>query len=309
MNLQLLKNLCGVFAPSGEEGLMTEFLLTYIEENKKNWKVQPQIFAGGDFRDSVVLVFGKPRTVVFSHIDSIGFMVRYGKELIKVGGPLTKTGYPLKGRDSQGEISCTLKASKSKKDGTKLEYVFDREIDRGTNLVFDSEFRETKNFVTSCYLDDRLGCWNTLRLAETLEDGIIAFSCGEEVGGSTMPQLVKFCYEEYQVKQAIISDITWITEGVLHAKGAAISIRDKSIPRRKFINHIIELAKESEIPFQIEVESSGGSDGKEIQHSPYPIDWAFIGCPQKNTHTPNEKAHKKDLQYMLELYQFLMKKM
>ena len=148
-----------------------------------------------------------------------------------------------------------------------------------------------------------------LRLAETLEDGIIAFSCGEEVGGSTMPHLLKFCYEKYQVKQALISDITWVTEGVLHEKGAAISIRDKTIPRRKFVNQVIALARESEIPFQIEVEASGGSDGKEIQHSPYPIDWVFIGCPQKNTHTPNEKAHKKDLQYMLQLYQFLMEKM
>ena len=31
--------------------------------------------------------------------------------------------------------------------------------------------------------------------------------------------------------QALISDITWVTEGVTHGKGCAISLRDSGVPR------------------------------------------------------------------------------
>ena len=67
------------------------------------------------------------------------------------------------------------------------------------------------------------------------------------------------------------------------------------------------MAKESKVSFQIEVESSGGSDGNQLQKSPYPFDWCFIGAPEDNVHSPNEKVHKKDITSMTNLYKYLMK--
>jgi putative aminopeptidase FrvX len=49
------------------------------------------------------------------------------------------------------------------------------------------------------------------------------------------------------------------------------------------------------IPFQLEVEFYGGSDGKEIQNLPYPIDWCFIGPPSDNPHSSLETVHKEDV--------------
>ena len=72
---------------------------------------------------------------------------------------------------------------------------------------------------------------------------------------------------------------------------------------------IIEIAKNSDIPYQLEVESSGGSDGNEIQSSPYPIDWCFIGAAEQNVHSPDEKVHKKDIKAMVSLYKLLMDKL
>ena len=86
-------------------------------------------------------------------------------------------------------------------------------------------------------------------------------------------------------------------------------MRDRSIPRRSFVNKIIDLAKKSKVPFQLEVEGSGGSDGKEIQSSPYPIDWVFIGAPETEVHSPDELVYKSDINSMVKLYQFLMKKL
>lgn len=300
--MQLLKQLCSIHAPCGEEAVLKAFILDYVKTLSSQWKVQPTVVAGEELQDCMLLVFGKPRTAVFAHMDSIGFTVRYNDQLVPIGGPHTETGYRLTGHDALGPIDCEL----IDEDGS-LSYKFGRAIQRGTSLTFKMDFREDQEYVQSCYLDNRLGVYNALKLCETLENGIIAFSCWEEHGGGSVPYLAKLIYEEYGVRQALISDITWVTEGVEHGQGVAISMRDRNIPRRSFINRIISLADESGIDYQLEVEGAGSSDGRELQHSPYPFDWCFIGAPEDNVHSPDEKVHKHDIACMLELYSYLMK--
>lgn len=305
--MELLKQMCSIHAPSGNEGNMKEFILDYLKENNKNFKVNPQIIQGEEIQDCIILKFGNPKVAVFAHMDSIGFTVRYNKELIKIGGPRTNDEFELIGKDSQGPIEAGMMVIEDEKGNQSYEYVFDREIDRGTELVFKSNWREDRNYVQCCYMDNRLGVYNALKLAETLENGIICFSCWEEVGGGSVGYLGKYIYERWGVNNALISDITWVTEGVKHGNGVAISVRDSGIPRRSYINKIIELAKKSEIPFQLEVESSGGSDGNQLQKSAYPFNWCFIGAPENFVHSPNEKVHKRDIKAMLDLYKYLMK--
>lgn len=303
--MELLKTLCQIEAPSGSEQKMTDFVLNYIQNNQKHWKVQPELYYGEGFQDCIVMVFGKPTTAIFAHLDSIGYTVKYNNEVIKIGGPTTKEGIVLVGQDSLGRIEEKLQ-HKEDNNGNKTLYIGGREVERGTILTFKVDFRETDDFVQSCYIDNRLGVWNALKVAENLENGIICFSTWEEHGGGSVGYLAKFIYEKYGVKQALISDITWVTEGVKHAEGVAISIRDSGIPRRSYINKIISLAKESQIPFQLEVESAGGSDGNALQRSPYPFDWCFIGAPEDFVHTPDEKVHKSDIESMVKMYNYLM---
>jgi putative aminopeptidase FrvX len=298
--MELLKKLCQIHAPSGNEVKLKEFILDYVKTNLKHNK--PKIISGEDFQDCILLVFGKPRTVVFAHMDSIGFTVRYGKELIPIGGPHFKTGYELTGSDSNGKIDCTISVNEE----DEPEYEFEREIERGTELVFKCNFVEADDYIQSCYLDDRLGVWNALKLAETLKDGIIAFSCWEEHSGGSVAYLAKYIYEQYKVRQALVCDITWVTEGVHMGQGVAISMRDKYLPRRSFLNKIIDIAETSGIKYQLEVEGAGASDGRELQMSPYPFDWCFVGAPEKYAHTPEEQVHKDDIKSMLELYKVLM---
>ena len=304
--MELLKTLCHIEAPSGSEQNMTEFVLDYIKSNQDSWKVKPELFYGDGFQDCIVLVFGKPTTAIFAHLDSIGYTVKYNNEVVKIGGPSTKEGIVLVGQDSQGRIEEKLQ-HKTDKDGNKTLFIGGREVERGTTLTFKADFRETDDFVQCCYMDNRLGVWNALKVAEKLENGIICFSAWEEHGGGSVGYLAKFIYEKFGVKQALISDITWVTKGVEHAKGVAISIRDSGIPRRTYINRIIDLAKASNIPFQLEVENAGGSDGNALQRSPYPFDWCFIGAPEDHVHSPDEKVHKKDIEAMVSLYTYLMK--
>jgi len=310
MNFELLKKMCAIHAPSGNEVAMKKFLLDYIKKEKKNWKHRPTIIEGKAFQDCIVLIFGKPRSAIFAHMDSIGFTVRYGKQLVKIGGPVIKKGYQLVGSDENGEAEVTLSIEKDKQHGfEKPVYQYKRNLDTGTELTFKPNWRETNEFIQCCYMDNRLGVFNALKVAETLKDGAIVFSCWEEHGGGSVSYIQKYLQEKYGIMQALISDITWITEGVKHGKGVAISMRDSLIPRRSFVNNIISIAKKFGIPHQLEVEGSGGSDAKELQFSEYPWDWCFIGAAEDNVHTPDEKVHKQDINSMIELYRVLMKEL
>ena len=108
MDFKLLKDLQSIHAPAGDESKMKDFLIDYVEKNKKKWKVKPELIHGEDFQDCLILKFGKPRTAIFAHMDSIGFTVRYGKELVKLGGPRISSGTKLIGEDSKGKIETEL---------------------------------------------------------------------------------------------------------------------------------------------------------------------------------------------------------
>ena len=302
--MKLLKKLCSIHAPSGEENNISEFIIEYVNSNMQNWKVKPKIYSDDGFQDSIILSFGQPKTAIYAHMDSIGFTVKYNNEIIKIGGPVVKNGIELVGSDSKGKIE-----GKIIKKNEKIFIDFNREIDRGTSLTFKMNFKESNDYIQSCYLDNRLGVWNALKVAEKLENGIIVFSCWEEHGGGSVGFLTNFIYTKYNISQALISDITWVTEGVKAGEGVAISLRDSGIPRKKFVNKIIDLAKKNNISYQLEVESSGGSDGNEIQKSPFPVDWCFIGAAEQNVHSPKEKVHKDDIKSMVEIYEMLMKEL
>ena len=306
--MELLKLLCEVPAPSGNEVALKNFIVQYVQEHRTRWRTPPVIIAENQLQDSLILQFGTPRTALLAHMDSVGFTVRYQDQLIPIGSPKAEDGYSLVGADHLGPVRCELAVYESKKE-KHLRYTFGRGIARGTELVFECNFRETPDFVQSCYLDNRLGVYNALKLAETLENGLLVFSCGEEQGGGSVPYLARFIHEQFQVTQYLISDVTWTSDGIVPGQGAVISMRDRNIPRRSFLNQIIALAEASEVAFQLEIEGSGSSDARELQQAAYPIDWCFIGAPVAYAHSPNEKVHRFDVDSMLSLYRHLMQEL
>ena len=127
---------------------MKEFLIEHVHEKKSKWAVQPDIIAGPELQDCLMLKFGNPRTAVFAHTDSIGFTVRYDNQLIAIGGPEAKSGYELVGQDDLGPIECVLQIHDE-----QPFYKFGRSIQRGTDLAFKCNFRESEEYVQSSYLD------------------------------------------------------------------------------------------------------------------------------------------------------------
>lgn len=298
----LLEQLCAIHAPSGNEGLLTRFLLQHIDKEKSKWSTQPEIYAGAGFQNNIILAFGSPRTAIFAHIDSIGFTVRYGKQLLSIGSPDAPPGSELVGEDSQGKIVCHVFYDPD----NHAYYKYHREIERGTTLTYHPNFRDQRNYITTPYLDNRLGVFVALEIAKTLKDGIIVFSTWEEHGGGSVPYLIRFIYDRWKITQALVADITWVTEGVEAGKGVAISLRDRNLPRKEFVDRIKAIARKHQTDHQLEVEGVGSSDGRELQQSPYPVDWCFVGAPEFQPHSPDERVHKADIRSMIQFYTQLM---
>lgn len=305
----LLQELTAIHGLASDEGRIRDFILDYIDRNAPEWNTRPTVFSGNGFQDTIVLVFGQPTTAVYAHMDSIGYSVGYSKDLIRVGGPRNIDGTQLVGEDAHGPCEAEVMLIEDEFGDDQVTFVSNREIERGTLLAFKPNFRETEEYIQSPYMDNRLGVWTALRLCETLENGAIVFSTYEEHGGNSVGNCARFLLENYQVRQALICDITWVTMGVVHGGGVAISMRDSLLPRRSYLNRIIAIAKNSRVPFQLEVESAGGSDGSMLQKSDLPIDWCFIGAAEDNVHSPDEKVFKSDIVSMLELYRVLLREL
>lgn len=301
LDWKLLLQLNQIHSPSGSEASMKAFILDYVRKHSAKWMYQPQVVE--HLHDNLILIFGQPRTAIFAHMDTTGFTVRYQDQLVPIGGPDVETGYALSGKDAMGPIACRLRVDE---EAHQLFYDFPRAIETGTSLTWDPFLERKDSLITGTYLDNRLGLYNALKVAETLKDGAIVFSTYEEHGGGAVPMLIQYLMVHHPVKQVLISDITWVTEGVQPGEGVVVSLRDKHIPRRSFLDRVIELAVESGIPFQLEVEGNGSSDGREIHHSPYAVDWCFIGAPEDAVHSPREVVHEDDLLAMIRLYQYLM---
>lgn len=314
MDYQLLKQLCTIPATAGDEGEMTQFILKYFAEHSKSFKTVPQVLSGAGFQDMVIAIFGEPRTAIFAHMDTVGYCVTYNKELIKVGNPKAEHGTTLQGYIDGKLERCKLtiekpKGKKKKTDAAPVEkykYEGRHNYEPGTPLTYVPEWKETKQFLKCAYMDDRLGVWNALQQAHTLENGAIVFSTYEEAGGGGTQFAGRFLQEKYGVQQALISDVTLLSPQIKHNKGVAISMRDRGIPRQSFIRKIIAIAKEQGIAHQLEVENAGGSDGTSLQHSSYAWDWCFIGPPEDHYHQPGEKVAKADIEAMVNLYRVLM---
>lgn len=303
--MDLLKKLCSIHAPSGEEGRIKDFLISYINKEMVGWKSQPEIISEG-IHDNLILKFGQPATAIFCHVDSVGFSLQYDKKLIPIGSPVFESELKLIGEDIHGELR-EVKGFLSDADNEKHDILEDDTFfGRGTAFTFAPDFTHENDIITSPFLDNRAGVWLCLKLAETLENGLIVFTTYEENGGGSAEFLAPMIYQKYGITEALICDMTWTTSHVVLGQGPVLSLRDKYIPRKKFIDKITGLLNDLKIPFQKEVESSGSSDGGYIQKSSVPMDWCFIGASIEEIHSHTERIHSGDLKQTLDLYSKLM---
>ncbi len=286
--IELLIYLQGIPGPSGDEGAIAD-------ECVRRAEAIPGV-AVSRVGDLVVAQKGSPKVAVLAHIDTVGFTLAYDRALYRIGGPNAEGGEEL--AEVQGDGRARLKV-RSKDEHTTYS-LSGRKGAPGSRWVYAAPLQVRKDRVRGPYLDNRAGVWNALRVLESATDVAVYFTPGEEHSGKGAAIAARMLYAE-GIRKAIISDITWHTASIKCGRGPAISLRDRSVPRRRFLDEVLAAAFASGLPFQVEVESAGGSDGTTLESSSYPIDWVFVGAPQKRPHTVTEECHLCDLAGMTDL--------
>jgi putative aminopeptidase FrvX len=288
--LQQLQEIEGV---SGDEGRVADFVAATLA-GVTDARVRR-------IGDNLIVSRGTPRVALFAHLDTVGFTLGYDNKLIRVGSPHTEGGEAIRstidGQTWRGTVA-------KDEDGTRL--VGAAGAPPGSRWVYDAPLQREGDVITGAYLDNRAGVWNAMRVVERCADVAVAFTVGEEHSGRGAALCGRILSDELGIRQALISDITWHTEHVHRGRGAAVSLRDRLVPRQRFLDRVLQLAEASGVPYQREIESDGSSDGGVLERTGMPIDWCFVGAPQEHPHTPREVVQWSDLEKMVELYVYLV---
>lgn len=287
VNIETLFELLRLDSPSGDEGVIADWIDAWVRRNCPQARL-------ARLGDSLIALRGEhPSTAIYAHIDTTGFTLGYDRRLISIGSPAPEDGTPV--RQKNGPLTGVVR---EREDVWELDGV---DGVPGTRWVYAAEPKLEGDELRSPYLDNRAGVWAALTALRRCPSIAVAFTTGEEHSGQGAFVCARYLYENYAVDQALISDITWDTAHVHRGKGVAISLRDRMTPRQRFLDRVLDLAERTGIPFQREIESSGGSDGAYLQRSGFPIDWVFVGAPEKDPHSDHEVVDVRDLQSMSDM--------
>ncbi len=292
--VELLKQIQAIPGPSGDEGRIADFLERWCGDVPDT-----RVRRAGDL---LLAVRGQPRVAVFAHIDTVGFTQAYDRMLIPIGGPRVEGGERVVSLDS-GERAKVKLVPQEGAVGWKLSKKVGAP---GERWVYADPLELHGDRIRGPYLDNRAGVWNALHTLAGCPDVAVVFTPAEEHTARGALVGSRLVHEELGISRALISDITWHTDWIKNGKGPAISYRDRYMPRQRFLEEVVRLAEQSGITFQREVERSGGSDGSAIERSTFPIDWVFIGAPQKRSHSVREECRIPDLEQMRALYAYLV---
>jgi putative aminopeptidase FrvX len=287
--LERLESLLQIEGPSGDEGDVADAVERALEP-------VPGL-SRRRFGDMLLAVRGEPRVAVMAHLDTVGFTLGYDNSLIPIGSPQARAGTPLRCRHNGRLIHGKIRMH------DRSPYLAgDNDAPPGSRWIFDAPLKRDGDVLRGAYFDNRAGVWSAIRVLEQCLNVAVAFTVSEEQSGRGALIAARWLWEELRIDRALISDITWDTEHIHRGRGPAISLRDQYVPRRRFLDQILELADRSGIPYQREIESSGSSDGGAIERSGVPMDWCFIGAPEEAPHTPAEVVNFSDLEAMAALY-------
>lgn len=296
--MEKLMTLLTLPGPSGDEGALTEWLQAEVSA------VAPDA-ALTRLGDSLLVTRGNPTLAIFAHIDTTGFTLGYHNELIPIGAPAARPGDPVRATvaaSGSGAARGTVRLQ-GRSEEPRLEP--NGEAMPGTRWVYDREPVREGNWIVAPYLDNRAGVWCALRALERSVNLAVAFTTGEEQHGHGARVSAQWLYTRFGLTDALIVDMTWQTKDIRCGGGCVISLRDAYCPRQSYLSRVMSLADKSGIPYQKEIQSAGSSDGGHLLRSSVPVDWVFVGAPEQDAHTSEERALLSDLDHLTDLLVYL----
>lgn len=322
MNLELLTELCRTPGAPGREDAIRAVARRELEPLADEVWVDPMgslvARRAGD----------GPRLMLCAHMDEIAFMVRHVEDsgyirILPLGGfdakTLTAQRVIVHGREDllgvMGSKAIHLMSAEERKRAVKLEDFYvdvglpgDRvkELVRpGDVITREREITRMGDLVTGKSLDNRAGLYVMIEamraLGDTTCEVFAVAAVQEEVG----LRGARVAAARIRPEVALAIDITLANDGPdtkPHERvsdvggGAAIKVYDTSaIVPRAIVDHLVGIAEERDIPYQLEVMPAGGTDTRELQLSG---DGAPAGCvsiPTRYVHQSVETCHPDDL--------------
>jgi tetrahedral aminopeptidase len=278
-----------------------------------------------------------PKVMLAAHMDEIGFMVRYIDEngfirLQNVGGfdPRVLPAQRVRVHTRSGEIltGALQLASKpihllatSEIKAPKLTQLYvdlglsaddvNEKVDIGDMVTMDRSVVQVGNNLMSRAIDDRINVFVMLEVLRALgqhECEVIAVATTQEEVGLRGAQTAAYGVDP-DVGVALDVTVAGDSPGVDKQDrvtklggGVAIKAFDSShIPNYKLVNHFRDIAREKEIPHQVEILSRGGTDAGPMQRSRGGVPVITISMPTRYLHTVNEMVSIDDLKSAIAL--------
>ena len=313
-NSELLNKIVRVYGPSSNEERIREFITDEIKDyvddirvdalgnliaHKKGNGKRVMISAHMDQIGMMVIDIDDHGFIRFTNIGGISPIYSYGQQVVFENGTV-------------GAIFCepVEDLSKIKLDKMYIDIgAFSKEeaeakVKIGDICIYKSEFVENENVVFTPYLDDRVGCFIAIEalkeIKEAVNDLYFVFSVQEEVG----LRGAKTAAFSVDPQIGISLDVTAHGDtpkakrfAVGLNKGAAIKVKDNSIISHPYIREtLVQLAKENDIPYQMEVLEFGGTDSGAIHLNKEGVPSGVISVPTRYVHSTVEMASKNDIE-------------
>lgn len=314
--MELLKKLTACDAPSGCEKGITEL----IRKEVSGYADEVYTDVLGNL---IVRKKGSGKKVMFAaHCDEIGIVVTFIDEkgflrFSDVGGLYLRNLVNRKVRFENGIIGVIGTEEENEKRamakmyidiGAKSREEAEKKVSVGDVAAFVGDFYEQGERVISKALDNRAGCWiliETLKKVKSDNDLYFVFTVQEEVGLRGARTAAYKINPEY----ALSVDITDTGDtpkcpkmAVKMGEGAAIKVMDYSvITSREVREKLIELAKDNNIKYQLEIMTEGGTDAGVIHFTRGGVKTGGISIPTRYIHSPSEMISKSDLNSCTEL--------
>lgn len=335
--IELLRDLCQAFGPSGCEDAVRERIL---EEGKKYCSDYTVDRMGNLVFHFSAEKAGHKKLMMAAHMDEVGFMVNritdegYLKFTL-LGGIDERVlcGRNVKLGDEKGQTDGVIaskaihhQTAEERKKITPVEDMVidigavdkaeaERRVPIGSFGTFDGDFcllGGEKPYLKSKALDDRLGCAVMLLVMEKISRGMIAPTCEadfcftvrEELGLSGAQVTARRLCPDYAIvlETTAIADIPGTDPSLRVADtgaGGVLSLVDRStIYDRTFVDFALSIAKKDGIPVQIKRFVSGGNDAGHIQRTGNGVKCLALSAPTRYLHSPACMAAFADYEAM-----------
>lgn len=335
--LELIRELCLLFGPSGCEDEVADFIKGQISDVCDSLSIDRlgnliARIGNGDV--------GRKKLMISAHMDEVGFMitaidedgyirfdtvggidesviagkhVTLGDEVTRIKGVIASKAIHHKKRSERLDVtpitSMYIDVGLSSRDDVL------KHLDIGSYATFDSEFvrfGKDGNKIKCKAIDDRLGCALMIEVMRGIYDIreklpmdiYFCFTTREEIGISGAQVAAQTISPDFAIvlETTAVADIADVPEAsrvAIQGEGGTVSLLDRgTIYDREFVDTAMRIAEENGIKAQIKKYHSGGNDAKHIHTTGVGVRTLALSAPTRYLHSPACVADIRDYEAM-----------